>query len=152
MASHHNHSAVSPAIWDLAKLDKHDSSIIRCIIKNKPECEAPIKLCLGGESVLKHFSECHGRALQFIENAILQTCCVLPLDKESRKVVLSIIPNEKALLTRSIDDIAGQSDPAGFAHYTEPSLYDALNLEDSPPPPTLQGAIAVYRRGSVTLW
>ena len=89
--------------------------------------------------------------MQFVENAILQTCHVLPLDIESRKAVLSIIPNEKAVLTRSIDDIAGQSDPAGFAHYTEPSLYDALNLEDSPPP-TLQGAIAVYRRGSVTLW
>ena len=72
--------------------------------------------------------------MQFVENAILQTCRVLPLDKESRKVVLSIIPNEKALLTRSIDDVAGQSDPAGLAHYTEPSLYDALNLEDSPLP------------------
>ena len=151
MASHHNHSAVSPAIWDLAKLDQHDTSIIRCTIKNRPECKAPIKLCLGGDSVSKHFSECHERALQFVENAILQTCRVLPLDIESRKAVLSIIPNEKALLTRSIDDIAGQSDPAGFAHYTEPSLYDALNLEDSPPP-TLQGAIAVYRCGSVTLW
>ena len=136
---------------DLAKLDKHGTSIIRCIIKNRPECEAPIKLCLGGESVLKHFSECQKRALQFVENAILQTCRVLPLDKERRKFVLSIIPNEKSLLTRSIDDIAGQSDPAGFAHYTEPSLYDAFNLEDTPPP-TLQGAIAVYRRGSVTLW
>ena len=134
MASHHNHSAVSPAIWDLAKLDKHDTSIIRCIIKNKPECEASIKLCLGGESVLKHFSECHERALQFVENAILQTCCVLPLDKERRKFVLSIIPNEKSLLTRSIDDVAGQSDPPGLAHCREPSLYDVLNLEDSPLP------------------
>ena len=88
MASHHNHSAVSPAIWDLAKLDQHDTSIIRCTIKNRPECKAPIKLCLGGDSVSKHFSECHERALQFVENAILQTCCVLPLDKERRKFVL----------------------------------------------------------------
>ena len=134
MSSHHNHSPVSPVIWDLAKLDQHNTSIIRCTIKNRPECKALIKLCLGGDSVSKHFSECHERALQFIENAILQTCRVLPLDKERRKFVLSIIPNEKSLLTRSIDDVAGQSDPPGLAHCREPSLYDALNLEDSPLP------------------
>ena len=126
--------AVCPAICDLAKLDKHDSSNIWCIIKNRPECEAPIKLGLGGDSVLKHFSECHERALQFVENAILQTCRVLPLDKDKRKFVLSIIPNEKSLLSRSIDDVAGQSDPPGLAHCRKPTLYDALDLEDCPLP------------------
>ena len=116
MAAHHNHSAVCPAIWDLAKLDKKDSSIIWCIIKDRPECEVPIKIGLVGDSVIRHFSKCHAAALQFVENAIKQPCRTLPLDKDQRKFVLSIIPNDKSLLSRSIEDVAGHPDPPGLAH------------------------------------
>ena len=79
MAAQHNHSAVCPAVWDLAKVDEEDSSIVWCIINDRPECEVPIKLGLGGDSVIRHFSKCHAAALQFVENAIKQTCRTLPL-------------------------------------------------------------------------
>ena len=150
MAAQHNRSAVCPAVWDLAKVDEEDSSIVWCIINDRAECKNPIKLGLGGDSVIRHFSKCHSAALQFVENAIKQTCRTLPLNKDHRKFVLSVISNEKSLLSRSIEDVAGHPDPPGLAHYRKPTLIDALDLEDCPA--TLKGAISVYRRGNVILW
>ena len=76
--------------------------------------------------------------------------CVLVLNwlsQDQRRLLLSIIPNEKSLSSRSIDDEAGHPDPSGLAHYIKPTLIDALDLEDCPA--TLEGAISIYGPGSV---
>ena len=70
----------------------------------------------------------------------------IPFSQDQRKLLLSIIPNEKSLSSRSIDDEAGHPDPPGLAHYIKPSLIDALDLEL---PATLEGAITIYGHGSV---
>ena len=71
----------------------------------------------------------------------------IPLSQDQRKLLLSIIPNEKSLSSRSIDNEAGHPDPPGLAHYIKPTLIDALDLEDRPA--TLEGAISIYGPGSV---
>ena len=70
----------------------------------------------------------------------------LCLSQDQRRLLLSIIPNETSLSSRSIDDEAGHPDPPGLAHYIKPSLIDALDLEL---PATLEGAITIYGHGSV---
>ena len=71
----------------------------------------------------------------------------LCLSQDQRRLLLSIIPNETSLSSRSIDDEAGHPDPPGLAHYIKPTLIDALDLEDRPA--TLEGAISIYGPGSV---
>ena len=53
----------------------------------------------------------------------------LCLSQDQRRLLLSIIPNEKSLSSRSIDDEAGHPDPPRLAHYIKPTLIDALDLE-----------------------
>ena len=77
----------------------------------------------------------------FIIHKILKTLTIV------RRLLLSIIPNEKSLSSRSIEDEAGHPEQPGLAHYIKPTLIDALDLEDCPA--TLEGAISIYRRGSV---
>ena len=72
----------------------------------------------------------------------------IPFSQDQRKLLRSIIPNEKSLSSCSIDDEAGHPDPLGLAHYIKPTLIDALDLEDRPA--TLEGAISIYGPGSVT--
>ena len=71
----------------------------------------------------------------------------IPFSQDQRKLLLSIIPNEKSLSSRSIDNEAGHPDPPYLAHYIKPTLIDALDLEDRPA--TLEGAISIYGPGSV---
>ena len=51
------------------------------------------------------------------------------LSQEERKVLLAIIPNQKWLSSRSIDDEAGHPKTPRLAHYCKPTLIDALDLE-----------------------
>ena len=88
--------------------------------------------------MIRHFSKCHAAALQFVENAIKQTCRTLPFNQDQR-LVLSIIPT-------LIDAGSGLR----FGFWFEGAIItfaSTLDLEDSPA--TFEGAISVYRRGSV---
>ena len=68
------------------------------------------------------------------------------LSQGQRKVLLAIIPNEKWLSSRSIDDEAGHPKTPRLAHYSKPTLIDALDLEL---PATLEGAITICGHGRV---
>ena len=65
---------------------------------------------------------------------------------QERNVLRGMFSNEKWLSSRSIDDEAGHPDPPRLAHYSKPTLIDALDLEL---PAILEGAITICGHGRV---
>ena len=87
--------------------------------------------------MLRHFRLCHAASLQFVENEIKRSFSTLPCNQDQR-LVLSIIPT-------LID--AGSGLRFGFWFEGAIIALSTLDLEERPV--TLEGAISVYRRGSV---
>ena len=137
MAAVHNRSAVYPCIWDLGIVDKHDSTLVWCIINDCPECQNPIKVGHGGYSVVNHFRLWHADSLQFVENEIKCTCRALPCNQDQR-LALSVIPT-------LID--AGSGVRFGFWFEGAIIALSTLDLEEGPA--ILKGAITVYQHGCV---
>ena len=143
MAAVHNHSpvyaAVYPCIWDLGIVDKHDSTLVWCIINDCPECQNPIKVGPGGYSVLNHFRLRHADSLQFVENEKKHACCALPCN-QGQRLALSIIPT-------FIDGGTGER----FGFWLDGAIISltTLDVKTLQGPVTLTGEITVYQYGTV---
>ena len=65
----------------------------------------------------------------------------IPFSQDQRKLLLSIIPNEKSLSSRSIDNEADHPQPASRTVYFKPTLFGELDIEGHV---TLNGALSFF--------